>query len=330
MVNSKNKNGAEQNGITTKPLPASQKVYVHSHGRPDLDVAMRAIAISAAQETNGQNGHESAPVMVYDTSGPYTDPTVETDIRKGLRPLRLDWIKARGDVEEISSSSMANGNSKNGAHTERFPDTSRRPILRAKAGRNVSQMHYAMNGIVTPEMEYIALRENIGRERALENGASRTHPGNSFGASIPKFVTPEFVREEVARGRAIIPSNINHPETEPMIIGRNFLVKINANIGNSAVASSIEEEVEKMIWATRWGSDTVMDLSTGDNIHETREWILRNSPVSTRVSGCAIFRSRPSASRVSFPAAAPFWPSGVSRTIKRIFSTPTSKKSATS
>ena len=163
-----------------------------------------------------------------------------------------------------------------------FPETSRRPVLRAKAGCNVSQMHYARKGIITPEMEYIAIRENIGRQKALENGANgnpRTTTGNSFGASIPKFVTAEFVRDEVARGRAIIPANINHPESEPMIIGRNFLVKINANIGNSAVASSVEEEVEKMIWATRWGSDTVMDLSTGDNIHETREWILRNSPV---------------------------------------------------
>jgi phosphomethylpyrimidine synthase len=278
MANSKNENGAEQNGITTKPLPASQKVYVHSHRQPTVEVAMRAIAVSPSHATGDRNAHEPAPIMVYDTSGPYTDPSVETDIRKGLRPLRLGWIKGRGDVEEIPSSSYVNGNGKNGAHTERFPDASRRPILRAKAGCNVSQMHYAKKGIVTPEMEYIAMRENIGREKALENGTSRTHGGNSFGAAIPKFVTPEFVREEVARGRAIIPSNINHPETEPMIIGRNFLVKINANIGNSAVASSIEEEVEKMIWATRWGSDTVMDLSTGDNIHETREWILRNSP----------------------------------------------------
>jgi phosphomethylpyrimidine synthase len=220
--------------------------------------------------------------MVYDTSGPYTDPSVETNIRAGLRPVRLEWIKARGDVEEIPSHNYANGNGKNSSHTERFPDTSRRPVLRAKPGRNVSQMHYAKKGIITPEMEYIAIRENIGRQAALENGAGgnpRTTTGNSFGASIPKFVTAEFVRDEVARGRAIIPANINHPESEPMIIGRIFLVKINANIGNSAVASSIEEEVEKMIWATRWGSDTVMDLSTGDNIHETREWILRNSPV---------------------------------------------------
>jgi phosphomethylpyrimidine synthase len=280
-------NDSKQNGITTQPLPASNKVHVHSHYRPDINVAMRAITVSSAQPRHGAegNGHVNPPLMVYDTSGPYTDPSVKTDIRKGLGPQRLAWIKARGDVEEIPGQSHGNGNDKSGADgfsTERFPETSRRPILRAKPGHNVAQMHYAKKGIITPEMEYIAIRENIGRQEAWENGAkgtSRTHAGNSFGASIPKFVTPEFVRDEVARGRAIIPANINHPESEPMIIGRNFLVKINANIGNSAVASSIEEEVEKMIWATRWGSDTVMDLSTGDNIHETREWILRNSPV---------------------------------------------------
>jgi phosphomethylpyrimidine synthase len=286
MSTSINQNGPEKNGITTQPLPASNKAYVHSHYRPDISVAMRAITVSSAQgHGTDRSGHVNPPLMVYDTSGPYTDPNVETDIRKGLEPLRLAWIKARGDVEEISGQSYGNGNGKNGVHdssTERFPDTSRRPILRAKPGHNVAQMHYAKKGIITPEMEYIAIRENIGRQEAWEKGAkgaARTHAGNSFGASIPKFVTPEFVRDEVARGRAIIPANINHPESEPMIIGRNFLVKINANIGNSAVASSIEEEVEKMIWATRWGSDTVMDLSTGDNIHETREWILRNSPV---------------------------------------------------
>ncbi len=278
MSNSDSQNESRPNGITTQPLPASQKAYVHSHEHPDIGVPMRAITLAG---DHAGNGHANAPVMVYDTSGPYTDPSVETDIRAGLRPLRSEWIKARGDVEEIPRS-YASGNGKNGSHTERFPETSRRPVLRAKAGCNVSQMHYARKGIVTPEMEYIAIRENIGRTAALENGAAgnpRTTTGNSFGASIPKFVTAEFVRDEVARGRAIIPANINHPESEPMIIGRNFLVKINANIGNSAVASSVEEEVEKMIWATRWGSDTVMDLSTGDNIHETREWILRNSPV---------------------------------------------------
>jgi phosphomethylpyrimidine synthase len=279
MPNSDDQNGSQPNGITTQPLPASQKAYVYSHAQPDISVPMRAITLSG---DHAGNGHADTTVMVYDTSGPYTDPSVTTDIRAGLKPLRLDWIKARGDVEEISGRSYANGNGKNGSHTERFPENALRPVLRAKAGRNVSQMHYAKAGIITPEMEYIAIRENIGRQQALENGANgnpRTTTGNSFGASIPKFVTAEFVRDEVARGRAIIPANINHPESEPMIIGRNFLVKINANIGNSAVASSIEEEVEKMIWATRWGSDTVMDLSTGDNIHETREWILRNSPV---------------------------------------------------
>ncbi|MBI3062750.1 MAG: phosphomethylpyrimidine synthase ThiC, partial [Deltaproteobacteria bacterium] len=270
--------------ITTDPLPASSKVYAQGKRHADVRVAMREISLSASPHSGSEKA--GRPLAVYDTSGPYTDPTARVDIRKGLPPLRLKWIQARGDVEESGSRvpagrNGANGHGRNGG-AERFPEASRRPILRAKPGMNVSQMHYAKKGIITPEMEYIAIRENLGRETALANGgngASRTHAGNSFRASIPKVVTPEFVRDEVARGRAIIPSNINHPETEPMIIGRNFLVKINANIGNSAVASSIEEEVEKMIWATRWGSDTVMDLSTGDNIHETREWILRNSPV---------------------------------------------------
>jgi phosphomethylpyrimidine synthase len=286
MANSSN--GSEPNGITNQPVPASHKVYVESESRPGVRVAMRAIVLSAANGAHNGNGHAEQPqppVTVYDTSGPYTDPQAETDIRKGLKALRLDWIRSRGDVEELAAPSYQPSAGKNGdkaASTERFPDAARRPILRAKAGCNVSQMHYAKKGIITPEMEYIAIRENNGRQEALKSGANgggRTHAGYSFGAAVPKFVTPEFVRDEVARGRAIIPANINHPEAEPMIIGRNFLVKINANIGNSAVASSIEEEVEKMIWATRWGADTVMDLSTGDNIHETREWILRNSPV---------------------------------------------------
>ncbi len=279
-------NSTNNDRITTQPLPASAKVYVHPHARPDIKVALRAIELSDAPghgDGNGNGAHPKMPLMVYDTSGPYTDPSAATDIRKGLAALRSQWIKARGDVEEIVERDV-HADGKNGSHnghaTERFPDASRRPILRARSGCNVSQMHYAKQGIVTPEMEYIAIRENLGREKFSENGAAaRTHTGNSFGAALPKFVTAEFVRAEVARGRAIIPANINHPESEPMIIGRNFLVKINANIGNSAVASSVEEEVEKMIWATRWGSDTVMDLSTGDNIHETREWILRNSPV---------------------------------------------------
>ena len=281
--------GEKPNGITSQPLPASHKVYVGSHHRPDVQVAMREIELSDSHGGVSGHGHgesRKSPVRVYDTSGPYTDPNMDTDIRQGLKPLRQEWIRSRCDVEELAGPSYQppvgkNGHS-NGSQTERFPNASRRPILRAKPGYNVSQMHYARKGMITPEMDYIALRENIGRQKALENGASaagRTHAGYSFGAAIPKFVTAEFVRDEVARGRAIIPTNINHPEAEPMIIGRNFLVKINANIGNSAVASSIEEEVEKMIWATRWGADTVMDLSTGDNIHETREWILRNSPV---------------------------------------------------
>jgi phosphomethylpyrimidine synthase len=290
MASTQSPNDIKPTGLTTQPLPASHKVYVHSHQRPEISVAMRAVVLSNAQHGNGNgNGsghgaHANAPLMIYDTSGPYTDPEAQTDIRQGLKPMRLDWIRGRGDVEELAGSSYQAPVKKNGKasdpQTERFPDSARRPILRAKAGCNVSQMHYARKGIVTPEMEYVAIRENLGRQQAFEsNGNGRTHAGYSFGAAIPNFVTPEFVRDEVARGRAIIPSNINHPESEPMIIGRNFLVKINANIGNSAVASSIEEEVEKMIWATRWGGDTVMDLSTGMDIHETREWILRNSPV---------------------------------------------------
>jgi phosphomethylpyrimidine synthase len=278
--------GSNQNGITTQPLPASHKLYVQSPRFSDVRVAMRAVHLSSSDNghlSNGNGDHENPPVIIYDTSGPYTDVNGNTQIRKGLHPLRLDWIRSR-DVEELLSSSYrpVGKNGSHGAQTERFPDASRRPILRARSGCNVSQMHYAREGIITPEMEYIAIRENLGREQALangSNGSARIHGGNSFGASIPDFVTPEFVRDEIARGRAIIPANINHPEAEPMIIGRNFLVKINANIGNSAVASSIEEEVEKMIWATRWGADTVMDLSTGADIHETREWILRNSPV---------------------------------------------------
>ena len=226
---------------------------------------------------NGANGSAERPrLRVYDTSGPYTDPSARIDVRQGLKPLRGDWIAARGDTVETESHYRPNGKDD---VAQRFPEMARRPVQRAKPGGNVSQMHYARQGIITPEMEYIAVRENIGREAALNGEGAGHHAGNHFGASIPSFVTPEFVRDEVARGRAIIPCNVNHPETEPMIIGRNFLVKINANIGNSAVTSSIEEEVEKMIWATRWGADTVMDLSTGANIHETREWILRNSPV---------------------------------------------------
>jgi phosphomethylpyrimidine synthase len=266
-----------KNVLSTDPFPASQKVYVSSKLHTDVRVAMREISYGGGTNGHAGNGSSAGRIRVYDTSGPYTDPSVEPNVRAGLPPARLEWIRSRGDTEEKDATyHRPNGTNGDGA---RFPDAARRPVLRARPGRNVSQMHYARQGIITPEMEYIAVRENLGREASRNGHGTSPHTGNSFGAAIPAFVTPEFVRDEVARGRAIIPSNINHPETEPMIIGRNFLVKINANIGNSAVTSSIEEEVEKMIWSTRWGADTVMDLSTGSDIHETREWILRNSPV---------------------------------------------------
>ncbi len=288
-VNGKHVNGTTletPTGLTTEPLPASRKVYIEGT-QSGVRVPFREISLTPAHATNGHQPAAPAPVRVYDTSGPYTDPQVQIDIRQGLTPLRLPWIGARQDSEQLSDISSEYGRHRAADRTLdglRFAHL-RRP-RRALAGRNVSQMHYARKGVITPEMEYIAIRENQALEDARAevskgNGQARLaqqHPGNSWGASIPSVITPEFVRDEVARGRAIIPANINHPELEPMIIGRNFLVKINANIGNSAVASSIEEEVEKMIWATRWGADTVMDLSTGKNIHETREWILRNSP----------------------------------------------------
>jgi len=254
-----------------------------------MRVPFREVSLTPTHSPSGRSGEAPATFTLYDTSGPYSDPQVHLDIRQGLPPLRLAWVTARADTEELPDFSSAYGRQRAADPALsglRFAHL-RKP-RRALPGRNVSQMHYARKGIITPEMEYIAIRENQARElaqRASENtgnGHARLasqHPGNSWGASIPPVITPEFVRDEVARGRAIIPANINHPELEPMIIGRNFLVKINANIGNSAVASSIEDEVEKMIWATRWGADTVMDLSTGKNIHETREWILRNSPV---------------------------------------------------
>ncbi|HET9045759.1 MAG TPA: phosphomethylpyrimidine synthase ThiC, partial [Casimicrobiaceae bacterium] len=266
------------------PLPSSRKMFV-AGSRPDIRVPMREIAQADTPASSlGNEGLEkNPPIVVYDTSGPYTDPAATIDIRKGLAPLRAAWIAERADTTELDGPTSAYGRERL-ADPEltgmRF-DLKRRP-RRAIGGANVSQMHYARRGVVTPEMEFIAIRENLKREemlRTLPAIVTRQHPGQSFGAAIPEFITPEFVRSEVARGRAIIPCNINHPETEPMIIGRNFLVKINANIGNSAVSSSIGEEVEKMTWATRWGADTVMDLSTGKNIHETREWIIRNSPV---------------------------------------------------
>ncbi|MEK6617282.1 MAG: phosphomethylpyrimidine synthase ThiC [Nitrospirota bacterium] len=280
--------------FTTQSFPASRKVYVKG-AQPGVRVPMREISLTSTRAANGGAPSPNAPVTVYDTSGPYTDPDAKIHVRSGLAPLRRDWILGRNDVEELPNVTAAYGRLRAAdpkLSALRFKHI-RKP-LRAKPGMNVTQMHYARKGIITPEMEYIAIRENQSQEVALSQASSDghgggqpgvdarlwvQHPGQAWGARIPAKITPEFVRDEVARGRAIIPANINHPESEPMIIGRNFLVKINANIGNSAVASSIEEEVEKMVWATRWGADTVMDLSTGKNIHETREWILRNSPV---------------------------------------------------
>ncbi|MBK9794315.1 MAG: phosphomethylpyrimidine synthase ThiC [Sphingobacteriales bacterium] len=274
-----------QQVISTTPFPNSKKVYVKGKLN-DIEVAMREISLSDTK-LNGKTLHKNPPVTVYDTSGVYTDENYEVDVKKGIPRLREKWIMERGDIERLFEFSSEYG-------TQRMADESLDALrfehikmpLRAKEGRNVTQLHYARMGIITPEMEYIAIRENqrIEEYNASLNGQAKMlcqqHAGESFGANTPKsFITPEFVRKEVAEGRAIIPSNINHPETEPMIIGRNFLVKINANIGNSAVTSSIEEEVEKAVWACRWGADTIMDLSTGKNIHETREWIIRNSPV---------------------------------------------------
>lgn len=259
-----------------RPFPNSEKVYI-TGSRPDIRVPMRKVSLSDTPASFG--AEQNAPVYVYDTSGPYTDPKINVDLRAGLPALRAGWIEERGDTEALPGLTSTYGQRR-----AQDPKLSHlrfehiRTPRRAKAGANVSQMHYARRGIITPEMEYIAIRENQKLELARAQGLVQ-HPGESFGAAIPPVITPEFVRDEVARGRAIIPANINHPELEPMIIGRNFLVKINANIGNSAVSSSIEEEVEKMVWSTRWGGDTVMDLSTGKNIHETREWIIRNSPV---------------------------------------------------
>ena len=259
-----------------KSFAKSKKVYV-TGSRPDLKVPFREISLSDTPSSFG--AEKNPPVMVYDTSGPYTDPNYQIDIRNGLPSLRSKWIDERNDTEFLAGPTSLYGHERktNPELTKMRFNLLRQP-RRAKAGKNVSQMHYAKQGIVTPEMEYIAIRENQRRE-GMSAFLQTQHPGHDFNAAIPKLITPEFVRDEVARGRAIIPANINHPETEPMIIGRNFLVKINANIGNSALGSSISEEVEKMVWGTRWGADTVMDLSTGKNIHETREWIIRNSPV---------------------------------------------------
>jgi phosphomethylpyrimidine synthase len=270
---------AHVDALSTQPFPASSKVYIQG-SRPDIQVAMREISLSPTKLRNDKL-EENLPVRVYDTSGPYTDPSIEIDVRQGLSPVRQTWIEERDDTELLGglSSDYANVRDKNIALDGLRFEHKRQP-RKAKSGKNVTQLHYARQGIITPEMEYIAIRENLALSEAQLEEASKTqHPGESFGASIPKIITPEFVRAEVARGRAVIPNNINHPETEPMIIGRNFRTKVNANIGNSAVTSSIQEEVEKTVWSTRWGGDTVMDLSTGQNIHETREWIIRNSSV---------------------------------------------------
>ena len=262
-----------------EPITGSRKIYV-TGSRPDIRVPMREISQSPTPLSDG-SFEENPPVTVYDTSGPYTDPAVTIDVRKGLEPVRDPWIADRADTEQLDGLSSEYGRRRaNDVATAGLRFEHVRQPRRARAGGNVSQMHYARQGIITPEMEYIAIRENQRLQEAREAGLPvQQHPGQSFGAAIPAQITAEFVRDEVARGRAVIPANINHPEIEPMIIGRNFLTKVNANIGNSAVTSSIEEEVSKMTWATRWGADTVMDLSTGKHIHETREWILRNSPV---------------------------------------------------
>jgi phosphomethylpyrimidine synthase len=259
-----------------QPFANSRKVYVQG-SRPDIRVPMREISLSDTPASMG--AEKNPPVYVYDTSGPYTDPEVKIDIRNGLPAIRAPWIEARGDTENLPGLSSAYGlNRLNDPALAEMRFNLHRTPRRAKAGMNVSQMHYARQGIITPEMEFVAIRENQRRDN-LSDLVTRQHPGESFGAAIPRIITPEFVRDEIARGRAIIPANINHPELEPVILGRNFLTKINANIGNSALASSIHDEVEKMVWGIRWGADTVMDLSTGKNIHETREWIIRNSPV---------------------------------------------------
>ncbi|RXF02464.1 phosphomethylpyrimidine synthase ThiC [Pseudoalteromonas sp. PS5] len=265
-----------------QPFPNSHKVYVDGD-QAGVRVGMREITLSDSFVGGTEDNpvfESNDPIRVYDTSGPYTDPEVPVDVRAGLPKFREQWIVERDDtemLESVTSQFSQQRMADEGLDHIRFEHLPK--IRRAKAGKNVTQMHYARQGIVTPEMEYVAIRENMGRAKLRDELLAQQHKGQSFGASIPEFITPEFVRDEIARGRAVLPNNINHPETEPMIIGRNFLVKVNANIGNSSVTSSIEEEVEKMVWSTRWGADTVMDLSTGRYIHETREWVVRNSPV---------------------------------------------------
>jgi phosphomethylpyrimidine synthase len=267
----------ELSEAVTQPIAGSTKIHV-TGSRPDLRVPMREIAQAPTPTLFG--GETNPSIVVYDTSGPYTDPEHAVDLARGLPSLRAGWITERGDVERLDGLSSRFGRARaDDARLDPIRFAAPRMPLRAKAGANVTQMHYARRGIVTPEMEYIAIRENQRLDALADSALRAQHPGESFGASLPSRITAEFVRDEVARGRAIIPANINHPEVEPMIIGRNFLTKVNANIGNSAVSSGIAEEVEKLVWAIRWGGDTVMDLSTGKHIHETREWIIRNAPV---------------------------------------------------
>src|SRR5438309_8104776 len=295
----------ENNGSAPRTLPNSKKVFVSGKLHSDIQVPFREIALASTKTMDGEI-EVNEPVRVYDTSGPWGDPNADVDVARGLPPLRAKWIRTRGDVEEIEGRPVSpqdngylsekhaaerNGGASPARMSEaRFQRSAKNIALRAKPGKALTQLWYARQGIITPEMEFIAIREsgtgfqpvnsnNHSQDGCATNSLAHQHRGQSFGANIPDEITPEFVRAEVARGRAIIPANINHPESEPMIIGRNFLVKINANIGNSAVASSIDEEVEKMRWAIRWGADTVMDLSTGADIHTTREWIIRNSPV---------------------------------------------------
>ncbi|AUC23018.1 phosphomethylpyrimidine synthase ThiC [Polaribacter sejongensis] len=268
----------KQDGITRHPFPNSTKVYVAGKIHPQIKVAMREIALSDTTDSMTKKKTPNEPVTVYDTSGPYTDPNKEINIHAGIERIREQWILDRRNVEQLDAFSSDYCNERlNDKSLDHMRFALLKKPLRAKKGQNVTQLHYAKQGMITPEMEYIAIRENQRIDEMTE--IRKQHKGEHFGASIPDKITPEFVRSEVARGRAVIPSNINHPEAEPMILGRNFLVKINANIGNSAVTSSIEEEVEKAVWACRWGADNIMDLSTGENIHETREWIVRNSPV---------------------------------------------------
>ena len=267
-----------KDGITRKPFPNSKKVYVAGKIHPQINVAMREILLTDTTDSRTKKKTPNQPITVYDTSGPYTDPNKKIDVHTGIDRIREQWILDRNNVEQLEGFTSEYCNQRlNDKSLDHMRFSLLKKPLRAKKGENVTQLHYAKKGMITPEMEYISIRENQRIDEMTE--IRKQHKGEHFGASIPERITPEFVRSEVARGRAVIPSNINHPEAEPMILGRNFLVKINANIGNSAVTSSIEEEVEKAVWSCRWGADNIMDLSTGQNIHETREWIVRNSPV---------------------------------------------------